>query len=94
MGLDNVVDSHPPRPLHTDERYKEMTSQNLFQYKGSCISWDDSKISQLVDQNDHGLYIVVTSLEVENQIKSLGTIIKLVSTRFDQAIGSLLMILQ
>ena len=54
IGLDNIVDSHPPRPLNTEETYKEMTINNLFERKGSYYFWDDSKISQFVDQSDHG----------------------------------------
>ena len=53
LGLDNVVDSHPPRPLHIEERYEDLSLDNLFHYNGSSTSWDDSKIQQYVNPSDH-----------------------------------------
>ncbi|KAL9308719.1 hypothetical protein AtEden1_Chr1g0043491 [Arabidopsis thaliana] len=53
IGMDNVVDSHHPWPLNTDERYKEMSLDNLLYFNGSSYSWDDSKITQFVDPSDH-----------------------------------------
>ena len=51
--IDNVVDSHPPRPLITDERFKEMALNNLLYFNGASYSWDNSKITQFVDPSDH-----------------------------------------
>ncbi|KAL9295793.1 hypothetical protein AtEden1_Chr3g0219471 [Arabidopsis thaliana] len=53
IGMDNIVDSHPPRPLLTEERFRDMTLNNLLHFNGVNYSWDNSKILQFVDPRDH-----------------------------------------
>jgi len=53
LGIDNVVDSYPPRPLHTSERYKGAYLDTLFRFNDTYTFWDDSKILQYVNPSDH-----------------------------------------
>lgn len=55
IGIDNFVDSHPPRPLHTKPHCEEKTLSTLIQQRGSYRFWNTSKISEFVEDNDHDL---------------------------------------
>jgi len=39
--------------LKTEEKYKELSLDMLFQHRGSSRFWDDAKLIKYVDQSDH-----------------------------------------
>lgn len=53
MGIDNLVDSHPPRPLITISSDATESIHALILKRGSHRSWNKDKISQSIDPSDH-----------------------------------------
>ncbi|KAG7599579.1 Zinc finger CCHC-type [Arabidopsis suecica] len=55
LGVDNVFDDHPPRPIRVNESYRNSLLENLISNQGNIRSWDTSKIAAHVDQRDRSL---------------------------------------
>jgi len=53
MGRDNLVDSHPPRPLQMDSAHTDDKINKHILNRGAYRFWDTDAINQIVNPNDH-----------------------------------------
>lgn len=52
LGIDNVIDAHPPRPIRVVESHKGNSLGCLISKTGTSRSWDTTKIATYVDPRD------------------------------------------
>lgn len=55
LGMDNCIDSHPPRPIKASVSSSALTLDSLFRFHGPLRAWDPEKISEFVAQEDQDI---------------------------------------
>lgn len=66
MGIDNIINSHPPRPLTTDITNKELPLSHPIS-SNDLFFWDPGKISNYVNLDDHDYLHPFISHESKSQ---------------------------